>query len=178
MTATYWMYLSETFWLCLVVMVRMYICRAASRSAALDFSSGPKRSKTTSLQLCGSKQSIFEDQWRKSISPLRGACNAALWLALNIWGWRFYQTGPIFFLKPSCRNWKHSWLNSDDWCITWKAGICLPSNHCVHLIIRENWIKSGWLRMRGWCIRQTHCDCQLLTSNQLFMNLFQRVVYS
>lgn len=46
------MYLSETFWLCLVVMVRMYICRAASRSAALDFSSGPKRSKITSLQLC------------------------------------------------------------------------------------------------------------------------------
>lgn len=49
---TYWMYLSETFWLCLVVMVRMYICRAASRSAASYFSSGPNRSKTTSLQLC------------------------------------------------------------------------------------------------------------------------------
>lgn len=52
-TQTHWMYLSETFWLCLVVMVRMYICRAASRSAASYFSSGPNRSKTTSLQLCG-----------------------------------------------------------------------------------------------------------------------------
>lgn len=77
MTPTYWMYLRETFWLCLVVMVRMYICRAASRSAALDFSSGPKRSKTTSLQLCSSKQSIFEVQWRRSISPLRGSRNTS-----------------------------------------------------------------------------------------------------
>lgn len=48
---TYWMYLRETFWLCLVVMVRMYICRAANRSAASYFSSGPNRSSTTSLQL-------------------------------------------------------------------------------------------------------------------------------
>ena len=52
---TYWMYLSETFWLCLVVMVRMYICSAASRSAASYFSSGPNRSKHTSLQLCREK---------------------------------------------------------------------------------------------------------------------------
>lgn len=48
---TYWMYLRETFWLCLVVMVRMYICRAANRSAASYFNSGPNRSSTTSLQL-------------------------------------------------------------------------------------------------------------------------------
>lgn len=48
---TYWMYLRETFWLCLVVMVRMYICRAANRNAASYFNSGPNRSSTTSLQL-------------------------------------------------------------------------------------------------------------------------------
>ena len=53
---TYWMYFRDTFWLCLVVMVRMYICRAANRSAASYFSSGPNRSKTTSLQLYGEKQ--------------------------------------------------------------------------------------------------------------------------
>lgn len=64
---TYWMYLSETFWLCLVVMVRMYICSAASRSAASYFSSGPNRSKHTSLQLCGEKvgkQSFHENRQR------------------------------------------------------------------------------------------------------------------
>lgn len=53
---TYWMYLRETFWLCLVVMVRMYICSAANRSAASYFSSGPNRSRTTSLQLCSKKK--------------------------------------------------------------------------------------------------------------------------
>lgn len=71
------MYLKETFWLCLVVMVRMYICSAASRSAASYFSSGPNRSRTTSLQLCGKcmKQSYIR-------SPFSGS-----------WG--------VFYLSPS-----------------------------------------------------------------------------
>lgn len=50
--STYSIYLSETFWDCLVLMVRIYICRAARRSAVSYFSSDPNRSNTTSLQLC------------------------------------------------------------------------------------------------------------------------------
>ena len=48
---THWMYLRETFWVCRVIMVRMYICRAPRRRAASYFSSEPNRSRTTSLQL-------------------------------------------------------------------------------------------------------------------------------
>lgn len=66
---TYWMYFRETFWLCLVVMVRMYICSAANRSAASYFSSGPNRSMTTSLQLYNeedTKLHIFLGLWNES----------------------------------------------------------------------------------------------------------------
>lgn len=49
--STHSMYFRETFWVCLVLMVRMYICRAARRRAMSYFSSEPNLSRTTSLQL-------------------------------------------------------------------------------------------------------------------------------
>lgn len=64
------MYLRETFWLCLVVMVRMYICNAANRSAASYLSSWPNRSKTTSLQLCSKGESYIR------VLKFFGACEA------------------------------------------------------------------------------------------------------
>lgn len=85
---TYWMYLSETFWLCLVVMVRMYICRAASRSAAFDLSSGPKRSKITSLQLCsrtGHKLMWVVHFWGSVEAPRGGLRSTAPWLVWKDW---------------------------------------------------------------------------------------------
>lgn len=107
-TQTHWMYLSETFWLCLVVMVRMYICRAASRSAASYFSSGPNRSKTTSLQLCGragqrrymrvsescSREEPCIRPFRHScsrVSPRRAevGCSQPLWLEIPSKGYSF-----------------------------------------------------------------------------------------
>lgn len=48
---TYSMYFRETFWVCLVLMVRIYICRAAKRRAVSYLSSDPNLSSTTSLQL-------------------------------------------------------------------------------------------------------------------------------
>lgn len=49
--STYSIYLRETFWDCLVLMVRIYICRAARWRAVSYFSSDPNLSSTTSLQL-------------------------------------------------------------------------------------------------------------------------------
>lgn len=54
--STYSMYFRETFWVCLVLMVRMYICRAARRRAMSYFSSDPNLSRTTSLQLLMSQK--------------------------------------------------------------------------------------------------------------------------
>lgn len=56
MQSTYSMYLSETFWDCLVLMVRIYIWSAARWSAVSYFSSDPNLSSTTSLQLWRSEQ--------------------------------------------------------------------------------------------------------------------------
>ena len=51
MRSPYSMYLRETFCDCLVLIVRMYICSAASRRAVSYFNSDPNLSNTTSLQL-------------------------------------------------------------------------------------------------------------------------------
>lgn len=53
---TYSIYLRETFWDCLVLMVRIYICRAARRRAVSYFNSDPNLSSTTSLQLWRSQR--------------------------------------------------------------------------------------------------------------------------
>lgn len=53
---THSIYLRDTFWDCLVLMVRIYICRAARRRAVSYFSSDPNLSNTTSLQLWRSQR--------------------------------------------------------------------------------------------------------------------------
>lgn len=111
---TYWMYFRETFWLCLVVMVRMYICNAANRSAASYLSSWPNRSKTTSLQLCSKGESYVR------VLKFFGACEvhfistksysstsaSPLWLEIP-------SKGCAVASSPRWRTRKHKIVNSD-----------------------------------------------------------------
>lgn len=117
------MYFRETFWLCLVVMVRMYICNAANRSAASYLSSWPNRSKTTSLQLCSKGESYVRVLsflgLVKRISSLQRAirapahphwavisCSQPLWLEIP-------SKGCAVASSPRWRTRKHKIVNSD-----------------------------------------------------------------
>lgn len=134
--STYSIYLSETFWDCLVLMVRIYICRAARRSAVSYFSSDPNRSNTTSLQLCRNPIGREVDSEQEEVT-LQSICSSQQ---------------------------QHTHTHRTVWDDMEKESFCLLLQPCVTSCCFNDWPELLW-RILTWTYRYSNATASLLSKS-------------